>query len=83
MISPSFVVSFLLIPIGAWSGVLTGNFWLLQALGAVMTANGIYVCYLMPRRPEDLAVEGNHGSWAHRYRMLFVAQVGFAIAYLL
>jgi len=83
MISPSFVVPFLMIPIGAWAGVLTGGFWLLQALGVVMTAYGIYVCYLMLRRPEDLAVEENHVSWAHMYRMMFVAQLGFALAYLL
>lgn len=83
MISPSFVLPFLLIPVGAWTGVLTGNFWLLQALGVFMTAYGLYVCYLMLRRPDDLAVEENHVSWAHMYRMMFVAQVGFAIAYLL
>jgi 4-hydroxybenzoate polyprenyltransferase len=83
MISPSFVLPFLMIPAGAWAGVLTGNFWLLQLLGAVMTAYGLYVCYLMLRRPEDLAVEENHVSWAHMYRMMFVAQVGFALAYLL
>ena len=83
MISPSFVVPFLMIPIGAWTGVLTGNFWLLQTLGLTMTAYGIYVCYLMLRRPEELAVEENHVSWAHMYRMMFVAQVGFAIAYLI
>ena len=83
MISPSFVVPFVMIPIGAWAGVLTGNFWLLQVLGVVMTAYGIYVCYLMLRRPEELAVEENHVSWAHMYRMMFVAQVGFAVAYLL
>jgi len=83
MISPSFVVPFLMIPIGAWTGVLTGHFWLLQALGLVMTAYGLYVCYLMLRRPEDLAVEENHVSWAHMYRMMFVAQIGFALAYLL
>ena len=47
-----------------------------------MTAYGIYVCYLMLRRPEDLAVEENHVSWAHMYRMMFVAQIGFALAYL-
>jgi 4-hydroxybenzoate polyprenyltransferase len=81
MISPSFVIPFLLIPIGAWTGILTGHFWLLQALGAVMTIYGIYVCYLMLRRPEDLAVEANHVSWAHMYRMMFVAQIGFALAY--
>ncbi len=83
MISPSFVVPFLMISLGASTGVLTGNFILLQALAAVMTVYGIYVCYLMLRRPEDLAIDENHVSWAHMYRMMFVAQVGFALAYLL
>jgi 4-hydroxybenzoate polyprenyltransferase len=83
MISPSFVVPFLMIPAGAWTGILTGNFWLLQLLGLVMTTYGVYVCYLMLRRPEELAVEENHVSWAHMYRMMFVAQIGFALAYLL
>ena len=83
MISPSFVVPFVMIAIGAWTGILTGNFILLQALALVMTTYGVYVCYLMLRRPEDLAVEENHVSWAHMYRMMFVAQVGFALAYLL
>jgi 4-hydroxybenzoate polyprenyltransferase len=82
MISPSFVLPFLLISLGASTGLLTGNHTLLQVLAAGMTAYGIYVCYLMLRRPEDLAVEANHVSWAHMYRMMFVAQVGFALAYL-
>ena len=83
MISPSFVVPFLMINLGAGLHVLTGNFVLLQILGAVMTAYGLYVLFLMLRRPEDLAVEENHVSWAHMYRMMFVAQIGFAAAYLL
>ena len=83
MISPSFVVPFIMINIGAAARVLTGNFWLLQVLGAVMTVYRLYVLYLMLRRPEDLAVEENHVSWAHMYRMMFVAQIGFALAYLL
>jgi 4-hydroxybenzoate polyprenyltransferase len=83
MISPSFVVPFLMIAVGAWTHVLTGNVVLLQLLALVMTAYGLYVCYLMLRRPEDLAVEENHVSWAHMYRMMFVAQIGFALAYLL
>jgi len=83
MISPSFVIPFLMIPVGAWLGILTGSFWLLQLLGIVMTLYGLYVCYLMLRRPEELAVEENHVSWAHMYRMMFVAQIGFALAYLL
>jgi 4-hydroxybenzoate polyprenyltransferase len=82
MISPAFVVPFLMISVGAYAGILTGNFILLQTLSAVMTIYGIYVCYLMLRRPEDLAVEENHVSWAHMYRMMFVAQIGFALAYI-
>ena len=82
MISPSFVVPFLMISVGAYAGILTGNSILLQTLSAVMTIYGIYVCYLMLRRPEDLAVEENHVSWAHMYRMMFVAQIGFALAYI-
>jgi 4-hydroxybenzoate polyprenyltransferase len=83
MISPSFVIPFLMISAGAWTGILTGEFILLQGLAALMTAYGLYVCYLMLRRPEELAVEENHVSWAHMYRMMFVAQLGFAVAYLL
>ena len=83
MISPSFVVPFVLINVGAATGVLTGHALLLHGLGAIMTAYGLYVCYLMLKRPEDLAVEENHVSWAHMYRMMFVAQIGFALAYIL
>ena len=83
MISPSFVIPFMMINAGAAAHVLTGNFWLLQMLGGLMTVYGLYVLYLMLRRPEDLAVEENHVSWAHMYRMMFVAQIGFALAYLL
>jgi len=81
MISPSFIVPFMLISVGATAGILTGNPTLLQVLAAGMTTYGIYVCYLMLRRPEELAVEANHVSWAHMYRMMFVAQIGFALAY--
>ena len=37
MISPSFVVPFILINIGSAAGILTGNSWLLQILGGTMT----------------------------------------------
>jgi 4-hydroxybenzoate polyprenyltransferase len=82
MIAPSFVAPFILINVGAAAGTLTGDFWLLQLLGLTMTVYGGYVCYLMLRKPEELATEENHVSWAHMYRMMFVAQIGFAIAYL-
>ena len=83
LISPSFVVPFVMIAFGTYLGILTGTPALLYLLSIVMTGYGIYVCYLMLRRPEDLAVEENHVSWAHMYRMMFVAQIGFAAAYLL
>jgi 4-hydroxybenzoate polyprenyltransferase len=83
MISPSFIVPFVMIAIGARARILTGNPVLLYSLSGLMTLYGAYVCYLMLRHPEDLAVEENHVSWAHMYRMMFVAQLGFAVAYLL
>ena len=83
MISPSFILPFLLINVGTYFGILTGHPVYLHALGLLMTVYGAYVLYLMLRRPEDLATEENHVSWAHMYRMMFVLQVGFALAYLL
>ena len=83
LISPSFVVPFIMIAIGTYLRILTGTPALLYLLSVVMTVYGIYVCSIMLRRPEDLAVEENHVSWAHMYRMMFVAQVGFAVSYLL
>ena len=83
MISPSFVLPFLLINAGVITGILTGNPILLHLLGITMTLYGIYVLYLMLKKPEELAVDANHVSWAHMYRMMFVAQVGFALAYVL
>jgi len=82
MISPSFIVPFVMIAVGTRARILTGTPALLYALSIVMTVYGAYVCYLMLRRPEDLALEENHVSWAHMYRMMFVAQVGFALSYL-
>ncbi len=83
MISPSFVLPFLLINVGVMTGILTGRTLYLHALGISMALYGMYVCYLMLRRPDDLATTENHVSWAHMYRMMFILQIGFALAYLL
>jgi len=82
MISPSFVLPFLMIPLGVHTGILTGDPVALDVLGAVLSAWGVYVLYLIVRRPEELATVENHVSWKHMYLMMFVAQVGFAVAYL-
>jgi len=81
MIAPFLVVPFLLIPYGVAHGYLSGNPIVLHALTALLCAWGAYVVYLMVRRPDDLARTENHPSWTHMYVMMFAAQVGFALAY--
>jgi 4-hydroxybenzoate polyprenyltransferase len=81
IIAPFFVLPFVLIPAGVWLGILTGNATLLILLGVSLVLYGIYTVYLLVRRPEDLATTENHPSWTHMYRMMMVAQVGFALAY--
>jgi 4-hydroxybenzoate polyprenyltransferase len=81
MIAPFFVLPFVLIPVGVARGILTGNAHLLMALGVALTLYGLYTVYLLVRRPEELAATENHPSWTHMYRMMMLAQVGFAVAY--
>jgi 4-hydroxybenzoate polyprenyltransferase len=81
IIAPFFVLPFVLIPIGVAAGILTGNATLLLVLGFTLMAYGAYTVYLLVRRPEDLATTENHPSWTHMYRMMMLAQIGFAAAY--
>jgi 4-hydroxybenzoate polyprenyltransferase len=81
IIAPFFVLPFFLIPIGVFRGILTGNPMLLLVLAGALILYGIYTAYLLVRRPEELAVTENHPSWTHMYRMMMLAQVGFALAY--
>ncbi len=81
LISPFLVLPFLLIPYGIYAGILTGNATMLYALTALLALWGAYVVTLMVRNPDDLARTENHPSWTHMYVMMFVAQVGFALAY--
>jgi 4-hydroxybenzoate polyprenyltransferase len=83
IISPFFVLPFALIPIGVWQGILTGNRTLLLILGPALMAYGLYVSYLMLRRPEEMATTENHISWTHMYLMVMLTQAGFALSYLL
>lgn len=90
MMAPSFVVPWLLVPLGvvlpdpAGSGhaILTGRPWALVALGVGLAAWGGYTVWLILRDPEALATTENHPSWTHMYLMMMAAQVGFALAYL-
>lgn len=88
-ISPFFIVPWLLLPLGVWldrangEPVLSGNPQLLVGLGVFLAAYGSYTVYLILRDPESLASTENHPSWTHMYRMMMVAQVGFAAAYMI
>jgi geranylgeranylglycerol-phosphate geranylgeranyltransferase len=81
LIAPFFVLPFILIPVGVWTGILTGNATLLMILGPALIVYGIYTVYLLVRRPEELATTENHPSWTHMYRMMMLAQIGFALSY--
>jgi 4-hydroxybenzoate polyprenyltransferase len=90
MISPSFVLPWLLFPLGvilpAPSGsgrLLTGNPLLLVFLGAGLILWGCWTLYLILRNPEELAYTENHPSWTHMYAMMMAAQIGLGLAYLL
>lgn len=81
-IAPFFVLPFLLIPVGARAGILTGDPLLLDLLGLSLALYGGYIAFLLLRRPDELATDRNHVSWKHMYLLMMAAQVGFAAAYL-
>src|SRR6202035_4851556 len=91
IISPFFILPWLLLPLGAFlpdpqdpsHPILTGNPWLLSGLGVLLTVWGAYTVYLLVRDPASLTETENHPSWRHMYLMLMAAQVGLALAYLL
>ncbi len=79
--SPFLVLPFLFFAVAARQGLLHGSLTLLTLLGIVLCLWGIYVTWLILRKPEALAVEKNHPSWRHMYLMLVAAQIGTALAY--
>jgi 4-hydroxybenzoate polyprenyltransferase len=81
MIAPFFVLPWLLTPIGAATGILTGNHAALSVLGIVLAAWGAYTVWLIVRNPDELTATENHPSWRHMYLMMMAAQIGFAVAY--
>jgi 4-hydroxybenzoate polyprenyltransferase len=91
MISPFFVAPWLVLAGLAWvkdplapeHRLLSGNPWLLTALGGLLAVWGAYTVHLLRRNPDELATTENHPSWTHMYLMLMCAQIGFALAYIL
>lgn len=81
IMAPFFVLPFVLIPVGVYAGILTGNPLLLNLLGALLIVYGCYTVHLLVRNPDELATTENHPSWTHMYLMMMLAQIGFALAY--
>lgn len=81
MIAPFFVFPWLLMPIGARYGILTGNSTFISILGFALAAWGAYTVWLIVRNPDELTATENHPSWRHMYLMMMTAQIGFAAAY--
>jgi geranylgeranylglycerol-phosphate geranylgeranyltransferase len=81
MIAPFFVIPWLLMPVGASLGILTGNRLALDILGAGLVVWGAYTVWLIVRNPDELTATENHPSWRHMYLMMMAAQIGFAAAY--
>lgn len=82
IISPSFVLPFIMVALGAVLGVITvSNLYFIYIFSALMAIWGIYVVWLILRKPEELATEANHPSWRHMYLMMLSIQIGLALAY--
>jgi geranylgeranylglycerol-phosphate geranylgeranyltransferase len=82
IIAPFFVFPFLLMLVGPAIGVLEGSKTILTLSGIALSIWGVYIAYLILRRPEELTLEANHVSWKHMYLMLVAGQVAFALAYI-
>ena len=83
-ISPSFIAPWLLMALGSYAGILSGNHAAIAALSVVMLVWGGYVIYLMNKDPYRLVTEGeNHPAWHHMYWMMMVGHLGLAGAYLM
>jgi 4-hydroxybenzoate polyprenyltransferase len=83
-ITPSFMVPWLMLPLGLALHLLSGNPAAILVLSVVMLVWGSYVAYLINKDPRQLVTEGeNHPSWRHMYMMMMVGHLGLAGAYLI
>ncbi|MHC4841290.1 MAG: UbiA prenyltransferase family protein [Planctomycetota bacterium] len=79
--APFLFLPFLLIPIGAAMGTLTGNVNDLYILGGISTLWGFKVVADIMADPNALTRTENHPAWHHMYWMMVFLQVGFVLAY--
>jgi len=83
-ITPSFILPWLMLPLGLALHVLSGDRLAILTLSVIMLIWGAYVAYLINKDPHRLVTEGeNHPSWHHMYWMMMVGHMGLAGAYLI
>ncbi len=83
-ITPSFILPWLMLPLGLALHLLSGNPAAILVLSVIMLIWGGYVAYLINKDPHRLVTEGeNHPSWRHMYMMMMVGHLGLAGAYLI
>lgn len=83
IISPFFILPFAVLFLASFMQWLTGQRVMLMGLALILMLWGLYVAYLILRRPKELATEANHVSWKHMYLIMLVGQIGVAASYLL
>ncbi len=83
-ISPSFILPWLMLPLGLYLHILSGDPAAIIILSIIMLSWGSYVIYLINDDPRRLVTEGeNHPGWHHMYWMMMVGHLGLAAAYLI
>lgn len=88
LIAPSFVLPWLLLPLGVWTHGPDGAPWLQAApvpatlLGLLLVVTGASVLPLL-RQPDALSRDANHPIWTRMYLLMMFSQIGLAACYLL
>ena len=81
MTAPFLFLPFLLIPVGTFTGLLTGNTVDLYILGGIATLWVFKVVADIMADPNALTRTENHPAWHHMYWMMIFLQIGFVLAY--
>jgi len=83
LITPFFVLPWMLLPLGAWTHWLSASPVLVSALGLSLALWGAYVAYLINRNPTAMVSQGeNHPSWRQMYWMMMTGHIGLGLIYL-
>lgn len=84
LISPAFIVPWIVMAVGVFLKILSGNAIAILALSIGLLVWGVYVVKLINREPQSLVHDGeNHPGWKQMYWMMMAGHLGLAGAYLL